>query len=608
MIEHRNPSIQGLRAIAVLLVVLFHSNTLIPGGFLGVDVFFVISGFVITGMAHREWVATGNFDPIMFLSRRAKRLLPSLFLLLFLILVYSTLFESWILEQARTQITVLFSLFSFSNYRFAFERQNYFSLSTDSNPLLHTWSLGVEEQYYLLFPIVVFILVSYVKSKYFLKSAVVSVAVLVFIASLFFQIQFSLISADDASQLLPTRQVVHNIFHPFYGTVGRVWEFLLGSFGYFISQKKFQIRTVTNTLLSLSGLLVVITATFIADDSIPAWSWANILVCLATTLTLVTTSNSKDQQILGSRPLVWIGDRSYGWYLWHWPLIVGAQRYFGQTIINSLIASIFGLVIASVTYRFYENPIRVKVWSPKKTALYLSIPLALLFALVGFTNKVITPSLIEASDSTYSENVIGCRPNFELCIYPSTSNDEYLLLNGDSHGLSIASPMLRIAQDSDLGLIICTKKCRDENSINDLANRYKIKTLVSMNQFQSATGISSSSAIQFGRDNPSIRVILVLDNPLFDDWNSPTILGPQTQSMLIRDVVSQQLQARNFLIDASRGHANISTLDTLEHICSDSICPVRDGKKYLYFDDNHLTEFGALKLYPALKNAVVLKG
>jgi hypothetical protein len=78
--------------------------------------------------------------------------------------------------------------------------------------------------------------------------------------------------------------------------------------------------------------------------------------------------------------------------------------------------------------------------------------------------------------------------------------------------------------------------------------------------------------------------------------------------MLIRDVVSQQLQARNFLIDASRGHANISTLDTLEHICSDSICPVRDGKKYLYFDDNHLTEFGALKLYPALKNAVVLKG
>lgn len=604
MIEHRNPSIQGLRAIAVLLVVLFHSNTLIPGGFLGVDVFFVISGFVITGMAHREWVATGNFDPIMFLSRRAKRLLPSLFLLLFLILVYSTLFESWILEQARTQITVLFSLFSFSNWRFAFERQNYFSLSTDSNPLLHTWSLGVEEQYYLLFPIVVLVLVSYVKSKYFLKSAAVSVAVLVFIVSLFFQIRFSLISADGASQLLPTRQVVHNIFHPFYGTVGRVWEFLLGIFGYFISQKKFQIRTVANTLLSLSGLLVVITATFIADDSIPAWSWANILVCIATTLTLVTTSNSKDQQILGSRPLVWIGDRSYGWYLWHWPLIVGAQRYFGQAIINSLIASIIGLVIASVTYRFYENPIRVKVWSPKKTALYLAIPFALLFALVGLTNKVITPSLIEASGSTYSENVNGCRPNFDLCIYPSTSKDEYLLLNGDSHGLSLASPMLRIAQDSGLGLIICTKKCRDANSINDLANEYKIKTLVSMNQFQSASGTLSTSAIHFGRENPSIKVVLVLDNPLFSDWKSPSIFGPQTNSISVLDVIREQAGARKILVNASRQYENITIFDTLEHICIELVCPVKDGSKFLYFDDNHLSEFGSMKLYPALKFAV----
>jgi hypothetical protein len=361
---------------------------------------------------------------------------------------------------------------------------------------------------------------------------------------------------------------------------------------------------MANTLLSLTGLLVVITATFIADDSIPAWSWANILVCLATTLTLVTTSNSKNQQILGSRPLVWIGDRSYGWYLWHWPLIVAAQRYFGQTITNSLIASISGLVIASVTYRFYENPIRVKVWSPNKTALYLATPFALLFALVGLTNKVITPSLIESSGSTYSESVNGCRPNFELCIYPSTSKDEYLLLNGDSHGLSIASPMLRIAQDSGLGLIICTKKCRDANSINDLANEYKIKTLVSMNQFQSASGTLSTSAIHFGRENPSIKVVLVLDNPLFSDWKSPSIFGPQTNSVLLLDVIREQAGARKFLVNASRQYENITIFDTLEHICNELVCPVQDGSKFLYFDDNHLSEFGSMKLYSTLKYAV----
>jgi peptidoglycan/LPS O-acetylase OafA/YrhL len=607
VIEHRNPSIQGLRALAVILVVLFHSNALISGGFLGVDVFFVISGFVITGMAHREWKLTSNFDPITFLSRRAKRLLPSLFLLLLLILAYSTLFESWILEQSRTQTTILFSLFSFSNWRFAFEFQDYFSLSTNSNPLLHTWSLGVEEQYYLFFPIVVLLLIFSMRFKFFRKSSLISVAVLAFFASLYFQIHFSLINADEVTQLLPLRQMVHNIFHPFYGTVGRIWEFMFGSFGYYISQSEFKLRIPAVRLLNLMGLFVVVTTAFIADESVPAWSWANILVCSATTLMLITTDSRKGLDFLASRPMVWIGDRSYGWYLWHWPLIVGARKYFDLTILNSITASIIGLLIASFVYKRFENPIRVKNWSTKRIFRFLGIPFVILLSLIGLTKYVVTPYLTQVTASTYSEVVNGCRPNFELCVFPSHSDSQYLLLGGDSHGLSIATPILRIAEESGFGLIICTKQCQDANRIEDLARIYKITALISMNQFQSAAGTSSLNAIRFGRENPSIKLILVLDNPLFKDWTSPTILGPKTDSLRVQDVIKQQVQAREFLVDSTMQHKNMFVFDTLKHLCNNSICPVRDGRKSIYFDDNHLTEYGSMKLYPALKNAVFAK-
>ena len=147
--------IQGLRAIAVARVVLYHARFAFTGGFLGVDVFFVISGFVITEMIAKEISESGTFSPSRFLARRLKRLFPALAAVITTVVIFSIFFESWLLEQNRTQVSALAAIFSISNWKFVTDVAGYFDIGNESNPLLHTWSLGVEEQFYLLVPLVV---------------------------------------------------------------------------------------------------------------------------------------------------------------------------------------------------------------------------------------------------------------------------------------------------------------------------------------------------------------------------------------------------------------------------------------------------------------------
>ena len=136
-----------------MLVVLFHATNVVSRGFIGVDVFFVISGFVITGLIIRSINETGTFSLKSFWVRRFFRIVPALATMLAAVLGLSLLFESWHLEQRRTQVSAISALFSFSNWRFATDKIGYFNLDNASNPLLHTWSLGVEEQFYLFFPL-----------------------------------------------------------------------------------------------------------------------------------------------------------------------------------------------------------------------------------------------------------------------------------------------------------------------------------------------------------------------------------------------------------------------------------------------------------------------
>ena len=219
---------QGLRAVAVLLVLLFHFDTPMKGGYLGVDMFFVISGFVISDMIIREIKTTGSFSPSQFLLRRIKRLFPALALMLGFVIVYVTFWEEIPLDKTRTMQTAIAAIFSVSNWKFATDGFGYFEPSNVLNPLLHTWSLGIEEQFYLIVPVVVTLAI-FAHKKIHLKVTIIRrMLILVAIISLAIQIRFSLFQDQNIQNLSSVRRIIKYLGDPFYGTPGRVWEFLAG--------------------------------------------------------------------------------------------------------------------------------------------------------------------------------------------------------------------------------------------------------------------------------------------------------------------------------------------------------------------------------------------
>jgi len=217
--DGRRFDIQGLRAVAVLLVVAFHAGLPVPGGFVGVDVFFVISGFVITGMIHRERSSTGRFRFGRFYLRRFKRLTPALSLMVAVTMVLAFCLLSPFTEQQPAAQTGIGAMLLVANFMIAYKTGDYFDAPAESNPLLHTWSLSVEEQFYLVFPAI--LLLGWVLSQRG-RRRIPWVAVLVGTAAL---ISFGLVMMG-ASALDPSTA---KYLLEFYSPLTRAWEFAVGA-------------------------------------------------------------------------------------------------------------------------------------------------------------------------------------------------------------------------------------------------------------------------------------------------------------------------------------------------------------------------------------------
>lgn len=332
--------IDGLRAVAVLSVVVHHlSADFLPGGYVGVDVVFVISGYLITGIISRE-MAEGRFSFLRFYERRTRRIFPALFAMLALTLIasYWVLLPSDLISTLRGALGTLF--FS-SNIVFWRDLARGYFAATDAslNPLLHTWSLSVEEQFYLLFPVLLLLCYRYARNYTILVLLLCGIASLV-----------------SAALLLKSKGVAVFFLSPF-----RAWELLVGSLLALNAVPLLKSRFIREAAASI-GLLAIAASLVLYDTETP-FPGLSALVPVLGTAAIIHAGASGDSvmgRVLSLRPLTYLGLISYSLYLWHWPIIVLARYASGMEPLTHQLHWLFlvSLLMASLSYHFVEQPFR----------------------------------------------------------------------------------------------------------------------------------------------------------------------------------------------------------------------------------------------------------
>ena len=343
--------IDGLRALAVVPVILFHAGfELFKGGFVGVDVFFVISGYLITTILIED-IENNRFSVVNFYERRARRILPALFLVMLVCLPFAWMwmYSSQMKEFSQSLVAVI--LFA-SNILFWWE-SGYFDAAAEEKPLLHTWSLAVEEQYYVLFPIFLILAWRFGKNRVFWMIVVMAA--------------ISLLLSEWGWRNKATAN--------FYLAPTRAWELFSGSIAAFVVQKQ---GVQKNNFLAMSGLAAIIFSIFVFDEATPFPSvYALVPVLGVVLLVLYADTGTLAAKLLSTKVFVSIGLISYSAYLWHQPFFAFARIALDGHPSPYLMAalSIVSVALAYLSWRFIEKPFRnPKIFS--KTVLFI-------FALIG---------------------------------------------------------------------------------------------------------------------------------------------------------------------------------------------------------------------------------
>lgn len=315
------PDIEGLRAVAILLVVAAHAHVPgLAGGFIGVDVFFVLSGYLISSLLNQELSATGRIDFMAFYARRLRRLAPALITVVVVTCLVAAAAVSPV--ELRNQLASAGAALAWvSNIYFTFAGQGYFDTSSETNLFLHTWSLGVEEQFYLVWPALIWLAGS--------RRTVALVAVLA--VSLTASIYLSFESPNFAFYMMPTR----------------AWQFALGAL--MVSRR-------LPTGFGPVGFAMIATSAIVFDEFTPYPGWAALLPSAGTAFILA--SAGPIGSILSIRPLQAIGKLSYSWYLWHWPALLLGAKLLPDSPWRSTALVLASLALAAATYFLVEKPIR----------------------------------------------------------------------------------------------------------------------------------------------------------------------------------------------------------------------------------------------------------
>jgi peptidoglycan/LPS O-acetylase OafA/YrhL len=357
------PDIDGLLAIAIAGVVLFHLwPTALGGGYVGVDVFFVISGYLITSIIHRD-ISAGSFSLVGFYERRIRRIFPA-----FLVVLLATLVAGFFLllpgDLSSLAGASNHAIASISNVFFYHGRVDYYNNEFGQNPIIHTWSLGVEEQFYLALPVFLLVVSKFLKSTRLLAPLLIVVFLV------------SLAASVHQIQIQPMKV--------FFLTPYRAWELLLGSI--LALTQRSQPRSIIGNFAGLGGLGLILASMLCYTEDTPFPGLMALFPCAGSALLIFAGQNRNGlaTRLLSSKPFVGLGLISYSVYLWHWPLITFAKygHFTGPWSSAGVLAA--SLCLGILSWRFIEQPFRVPGFmSPKQ--VYISWAVSSLMVLaIGF--------------------------------------------------------------------------------------------------------------------------------------------------------------------------------------------------------------------------------
>ena len=341
--------IDGLRALAVLPVILFHAGfEWFSGGFVGVDVFFVISGYLITTIIISE-MAEGKFSIINFYERRARRILPALFFVMLMCIPFAWM---WMLPDALENFgQSLVSTSLFSNNFLLMNTAGYWDLASEYKPLMHTWSLAVEEQYYIIFPIFLIFAWRFGKNKL--------IWLILFI---------SIISFTLSEYGWRQNSIAHFYFSP-----SRAWELLAGSTAAFICDRK---GVKNNNGLAFLGLIMILYSILTFNEETPFPSAFTLAPVIGTILIILYADNKAfTAKFLSTKILVGVGLISYSLYLWHQPILAFTRIYQKEPLsdLGAFFVIFLTTLFAFFTWKFIETPFRNRTKVSSKIILRLSI-------------------------------------------------------------------------------------------------------------------------------------------------------------------------------------------------------------------------------------------
>jgi peptidoglycan/LPS O-acetylase OafA/YrhL len=639
--------IEGLRAVAVLAVVGYHFGvTGLQGGFVGVDIFFVISGYLISGLLVTELNKTGRIDLLRFYGRRARRLLPAAFLVTLTTLICGAFILSPLEQQSMARAAIASSLY-LSNFWFLRQTFDYFSPESALNPFLHTWSLSVEEQFYIFWPALLMLAARARNNPRLLAITMAAATLISFVLCLWF-----------------TRMKQP---WAFYASPLRAWEFGLGGLAS-VTPVAGWIRASSPAIGWLGVLLLLFSCIAINDASGFPGAIA-LLPAGATTCILISGVSGNPRgpaALLNIKPFQWIGTLSYSIYLWHWPIIVYATIIEPfLSLWGRLICAGLTLACAAASYQLLEQPIRWNRWlsslAVRSVGLGAALTLAGTFTAIGtatFAKRfAMSPNQRMISEVTSqmpiaSNSGRGCLIGFTdseptACAFGAATPVRTVVLFGDSHADQWSTPLVSLADQENWRVVTylkasCsvadilvynmrlhrfTQECPEWRA-KALAEIVHLRAdMVVITQFSSSyiRGPLSNlgeHAVDLATWSEGLRrslhtlhaagipVILLRDSPTPGrdmryclaraDWHGlPTSICETPRSFGLDALVTKTE------LDAAASVPGVHFIDMSSEFCNPTTCPpIREGT-IVYRDANHLTADYAAHLLEPLRHTLL---